>query len=74
MLMELVRGIWMVMMGVLFLPLIVIAAYYGKDLENHPDMGMLFMILGFISTTVFFGGIFLYIVAALASSILGLFV
>ena len=71
--MELVRDIWMVTLGVLFLALIVIAAYYRKDLENHPEMGMLFMILGFISTIVFFGGIFLYIGAVLAHSILGLF-
>ena len=71
--MELVRYIWMVTLGVLFLALIVIAAYYRKDLENHPEMGMLFMILGFISTIVFFGGIFLYIIGAFAGSIWGLF-
>ncbi len=71
--MELVRDIWMVTLGVLFLALTVIAAYYRRDLENHPEMGMLFMILGFISTIVFFGGIFLYIGTALARSILGLF-
>jgi hypothetical protein len=71
--MELVRDIWMVTLGVLFLLLSVIAAYYRRNLENHPEMGMLFMILGFISTIVFFGGIFLYIGAALAYSILGLF-
>ena len=70
--MELVRDIWMVTLGMLFLALIAIAAYYRSDLENHPEMGMLFMILGFISTIVFFGGIFLYIGAALAHSILGL--
>lgn len=71
--MELVREIWMVTLGVLFLALLAIAAYYRRDLENHPEMGMLFMILGFISTIVFFGGIFLYICAALVRSILGLF-
>ena len=71
--MELVRDIWMVTLGVLFSALIVIAAYYRKDLENHPEMGMVFMILGFISTIVFFGGIFVYIGAALARSILGIF-
>jgi hypothetical protein len=71
--MELVRDIWMVTLGVLFSALIVIAAYYRKDLENHPGMGMVFMILGFISTIVFFGGIFVYIGAALVRSILGIF-
>ena len=70
--MELVRDIWMVTLGGLFLALVVIAAYYRKDLENHPEMGMVFMILGFISTIVFFGGIFIYIGAVLAHSILGL--
>jgi len=71
--MELVRDIWMVALGVLFLALTVIAAYYRRDLENHPEMGMLFMILGFISTIIFFGGIFLYVGAALARSFWGLF-
>ena len=71
--MEMVRDIWVVVLGLLFLALIVIAAYYRKDLENHPEMAMVFMILGFISTIVFFGGIFLYIGAALVHSILGLF-
>ena len=72
-LMELVRDIWMITLGVLCLALIAIALYYRKDLENHPEMGMVFMILGFISTVVFFGGIFLYIVAVLARTIFGLF-
>lgn len=71
--MEIVRDIWMVTLGVLCLALAGIAAYYRKDLENHPEMGMLFMILGFISTFVFFGGIFLYIGAALVRSVWGLF-
>ena len=71
--MELIRDIWVATLGVLFLALITIAAYYKRDLENHPQMGMLFMILGFISTIVFFGGIFLYISAALIRSILPLF-
>ena len=71
--MELVRDIWMGTMGVLFLALIVIAAYYRKDLENHPEMAMVFMILGFISTIVFFGGIFLFIGAAVVRSVWGLF-
>lgn len=70
--MELVRDIWVATLGVLFLALITIAAYYRKELENHPQMGMLFMILGFISTIVFFGGIFLYLGAALMRSILAL--
>ena len=72
--MELIRDIWMITLGVLFLALIVIAAIYRKDLENHPEMGMVFLILGFISTFVFFGGIFIYLGAALARSIVGLFV
>jgi len=71
--MELVRDIWMATLGLLFFALVAIAAYYRRDLENHPEMGMLFMILGFISTFVFFGGIFLYIGAALVRSVLGLF-
>lgn len=71
--MELVRDIWMVTLGLLFFALVAIAAYYRRDLENHPEMGMLFMILGFISTFVFFGGIFLYTGAALVRSVLGLF-
>ena len=71
--MELVRDLWMVTLGVLFLALLVIAVYYRRDLENHPEMGMLFMILGFISTIVFFGGLFLYIGAALVRSILEIF-
>ena len=71
--MELVRDIWMVTLGLLFFALVAIAAYYRRDLENHPEMGMLFMILGFISTFVFFGGICLYIGAALVRSVLGLF-
>ena len=71
--MELVRDIWMLSLGVLFLALIAIAAYYRKDLENHPEMGMLFMLLGLISTVVFFGGIALFLGAALVRSLLGLF-
>jgi len=71
--MELVRDIWMITLGVLFLALFAIAAYYRKDLENHPEMGMLFMILGLTSTIVFFGGIFIYISVVLFSSIVGLF-
>ena len=71
--MELVRDIWMVTLGLLFFALVAIAAYYRKDLENHPEMAMVFMILGFISTIVFFGGIFFYIGAVLVRTILGLF-
>lgn len=61
-------------MAVLFLTLVAIAAYYRKDLENHPEMGQLFMIIGFIATIIFFGGILLYLGGAVARSILGLFV
>jgi len=71
--MELIRDIWLITLGLLFLALIAIAALYRKDLENHPEMGMVFMILGFISTFVFFGGIFIYLGTALVRSILGLF-
>ena len=71
--MELVRDIWLLSLGGLFLALIAIAAIYRKDLENHPEMGMLFMILGFISTILFFGGIVLFVGAALARSLLRLF-
>ena len=71
--MEMVRNIWMVTLGILFLSLMSIAAFYRGDLENHPRMGMLFMILGYLSTIVFFGGILFYIGGAVALSVLGLF-
>ena len=71
--MEIIRWIWIITLGVLFSALVAIAAYYRGDLENHPNMGMLFMILGFVSTIIFFGGIFLYISTALGLSIMGLF-
>ena len=71
--METVRNIWMITLGILFLSLMAIAAYYRGDLENHPRMGMVFMLLGYLSTIVFFGGILLYIGGAVALSIVGLF-
>lgn len=71
--MEIIRWIWIATLAVMFSALVAIAAYYREDLENHPNMGMLFMILGFVSTIIFFGGIFLYISGALGLSIMGLF-
>lgn len=71
--MELLKEIWIVALAVLFLTLVAIASYYRRDLENHPQMGQLFMIIGFIATIIFFGGIFFYLSGALALSILGLF-
>ena len=71
--MELIRDLWLVTLGLLLAALGSIAIYYRKDLENHPNMGMVFMILGFISTIIFFGGIFLYIGAVILRSFMGLF-
>ena len=71
--METVRIIWVATLGLLFLALSAIALFYRKDLENHPEMGMVFMILGFVSTIIFFGGISFYIGAALVRTLMGLF-